>query len=37
MLQHNELQKKQKLAVIQSKIKILQVVETMKRSHSTFI
>jgi len=37
MLQHDELQKKQKLAAIQSKIVTLQVVETTKKSHSTFI
>jgi len=37
MLQRNELQKKQKLATIQLKIETLQVVETMKRSHSAFI
>jgi len=33
MLQRDELQKKQKLAAIQSKIETLQVIETMKRSH----
>ena len=33
MLQCDELQKKQKLITIQSKIEILQVIETMKRSH----
>ncbi len=37
MLQRDELQKKQKLAAIWSEIETLQVVETMKRSHSTFI
>jgi len=37
MLQHNELQKKQKLAVIQSKIEILQVIEMTKKSCSAFI
>ncbi len=37
MLQRNELQKKQKLAAIQSEIETLQVIETMKRSHSAFI
>ncbi len=37
MLQHDELQKKQKLTAIQSKIKTLQVVEMTKKSHSTFI
>jgi len=36
MLQHDELQKKQKLAVIQSKIEILQVIEVMKKSHWAF-
>ncbi len=33
MLQRDELQKKQKLAVIQSKIEILQVIKTTKKSH----
>jgi len=33
MLQHDELQKKQKLAAIQSKIETLQVIETTKKSH----
>ncbi len=33
MLQHDELQKKQKLAIIQSEIKTLQVIETTKKSH----
>jgi len=37
MLQRNELRKKQKLAAIQSEIETLQVIETTKRSHSTFI
>jgi len=37
MLQHDELQKKQKLAAIQSEIETLQVIETTKKSHSTFI
>jgi len=37
MLQRDELRKKQKLAAIQSKIKTLQVIETMKRSRSAFI
>ena len=37
MLQHDELQKKQKLAVIQSKIEILQVIEMTKKSCSAFI
>ncbi len=37
MLQRDELQKKQKLAVIWSKIETLQVIETTKRSCSTFI
>jgi len=37
MLQCDELQKKQKLAAIQSEIKTLQVVETMKKSHQVFI
>jgi len=37
ILQCNELQKKQKLAVIHSKIKILQIVKTMKKSHLTII
>ncbi len=32
MLQHDELQKKQKLAVIWSKIETLQVIETTKKS-----
>ncbi len=36
MLQRDELQKKQKLAAIQSKIETLQVIETMKRSHWAF-
>ncbi len=36
MLQHDELWKKQKLTVIQSKIKILQFIETMKRNHQAF-
>ncbi len=33
MLQHDELQKKQKLTTIQSKIKTLQIIEMMKRNH----
>ncbi len=37
MLQRDELQKKQKLAAIQSKIETLQVVEMMKRSCLAFI
>jgi len=37
MLQHDELRKKQKLAAIRSEIKILQVVETTKKSRSAFI
>ena len=37
MLQRNELRKKQKLAAIQSEIETLQVIETTKRNHSTFI
>jgi len=37
MLQCDELQKKQKLAAIQSEIETLQVVETMKKSHQVFI
>ncbi len=36
MLQHDELQKKQKLAAIQSKIETLQVIETMKKSYWAF-
>jgi len=36
MLQCDELQKKQKLTIIWSKIETLQVVETMKRSHWAF-
>jgi len=36
MLQRDELQKKQKLAAIQSKIETLQVVETTKKSHQAF-
>jgi len=36
MLQHDELQKKQKLAAIQSEIETLKVIETMKRSHQAF-
>ncbi len=36
MLQRNELQKKQKLTTIQSKIETLQVIETMKRSCEAF-
>jgi len=36
MLQRNELQKKQKLTVIQSKIETLQVIETTKKSHRAF-
>jgi len=32
-LQCNKLQKKQKLAVIHSKIKTLQIIEMMKKSH----
>ena len=36
MLQHDELQKKQKLTAIWSEIEILQVIETMKKSHQTF-
>jgi len=34
-LQCNELQKKQKLAVIYSKIKILQIIKMTKKSHLT--
>ena len=37
MLQRNELQKKQKLAAIQSKIETLQVIKMMKKSRSAFI
>ena len=37
MLQRNELQKKQKLAAIWSKIETLQVIETTKKNHSAFI
>jgi hypothetical protein len=37
ILQCNELQKKQKLAVIHSKIKILQVIEMTKKSCLTII
>ncbi len=37
MLQHDELQKKQKLAAIWSEIETLQVIETTKKSHSAFI
>jgi len=37
ILQYDELQKKQKLIIIHSKIKILQVIETMKRSHLIII
>jgi len=37
MLQYDELQKKQKLEAIQSKIETLQVIETTKKSHSAFI
>jgi hypothetical protein len=33
ILQCNKLQKKQKLAVICLKIKILQIIETMKKNH----
>ncbi len=36
MLQHDELQKKQKLTVILLKIEILQVIETMKKNHWVF-
>ncbi len=36
MLQHDELQKKQKLTVIQSKIETLQVIETIKKSYWVF-
>ncbi len=36
MLQRNELQKKQKLTVIQSKIETLQVTETTKKSRQAF-
>ncbi len=36
MLQCDKLQKKQKLTVIQSKIKTLQIIETMKKSHQAF-
>ncbi len=37
MLQCDELQKKQKLTVIQSKIETLQVIKTIKKSHQVFI
>jgi len=37
MLQCDELQKKQKLAAIQSKIEILQVIKMTKKSCSAFI
>jgi len=37
ILQCDELQKKQKLAVIHSKIKILQIIEMMKKSHLIII
>jgi hypothetical protein len=37
ILQCDELQKKQKLAVIHLKIKILQIIETMKKSHLIII
>jgi hypothetical protein len=33
ILQHDELQKKQKLTVIHLKIKILQIIEMTKKSH----
>jgi len=36
MLQCDELQKKQKLTVIQSKIKTLQVIKITKKSHQVF-
>ncbi len=36
MLQYDELRKKQKLAVIQSKIETLQIVEMMKRNYEIF-
>ncbi len=36
MLQHDELQKKQKLTVIWSEIETLQVIETMKKSYQVF-
>jgi len=36
MLQCDELQKKQKLTIIQSKIEILQIIETTKKSHQAF-
>ncbi len=36
MLQHDKLQKKQKLAVILLKIETLQFIETMKKSHWAF-
>ncbi len=36
MFQRDELQKKQKLAVIWSEIETLQVIEMMKRSHQAF-
>ncbi len=36
MFQCDELQKKQKLTAIQSKIKTLQVIETTKKSHQAF-
>jgi hypothetical protein len=35
ILQHNELQKKQKLAAIHLKIKTLQIIEMMKKSRLT--
>jgi len=37
ILQCDELQKKQKLTVIHSKIKILQIIKTMKKSHLIII
>jgi len=36
MLQHDELQKKQKLAAIQSEIETLQIIETTKKNHQVF-
>jgi len=36
MLQRDELQKKQKLAVIRSEIETLQVIETTKKSYQAF-
>jgi len=37
IFQHNELQKKQKLAAIHLKIKTLQIIKTMKKSYLTII